>query len=87
MEDLRLRSLALRHFGLLRFADSEYQLAGELFEEALEVSRAAGTKREIAWNLGVVASNQVQQGGGHNHAMRMLDESIALGRESGDPCR
>ncbi len=85
VEDVRLRSLALRHLGLVRFAGSEYQRAGEVFEEALEASRAAGSKREIAWNLGVVASNQVQQAGDHDNARRMLEESIALGRESGDP--
>jgi tetratricopeptide (TPR) repeat protein len=85
VDDVRLCSLAMRHLGLVCFGDSEYQRAGELFAEALEASRAASSKREIAWNLGVPASNQVQQAGDHAGAKRLPDESIALGRECGDP--
>jgi predicted ATPase/DNA-binding XRE family transcriptional regulator len=84
VEHLRLRSLSLRHLGLVHFGSCEYQRAGELFDEALDASRAAASKREIAWNLGVMAANQIQQAGDHGTAMRLLEESIATGRESGD---
>src|SRR5438105_5253268 len=43
----------------LHFGGCEYQRAGELFDEALDASRAAASKREIAWNLGVMAANQI----------------------------
>ena len=58
----RLRSVALRNLGLVCLARGEYGRAGHVLEEALAASREAGIKREIAWNLGVLASNQVQQG-------------------------
>jgi len=80
----RLRSQVMRHLGLVCFASDEHQRAGQILEEALEASRMAGRKREIAWNLGVLAANQIQQAGDYNDAIRMLEESIALGHESGD---
>jgi predicted ATPase/DNA-binding XRE family transcriptional regulator len=80
----RLRSLVMRHLGLVYFACNEYQRAGQVLEEALGASRAAGSKREIAWNLGVIAANQIQQASDYTVAKRLLEESIAVGRESGD---
>jgi tetratricopeptide (TPR) repeat protein len=80
----RLRSLVMRHLGLVSFACNEYARAGQLLEQALEASREARSKREIAWNLGVIASIQIQVGGAHSTAKSQLEESIAIGRESGD---
>jgi predicted ATPase/transcriptional regulator with XRE-family HTH domain len=80
----RLRSLLMRHLGMVCFGCNEYGRAGQLMEQALEASREAGIKREIAWNLGVIASNRIQSGGDHSSAKSQLHESIALGRESGD---
>jgi len=80
----RLRSLVMRHLGLVSFACNEYGRAGQLLEHALEASREAGSKREIAWNLGAIASNQIQVGWDHSSAKSQLEESIAIGRESGD---
>src|SRR5438045_9729961 len=82
--DPRLESLALRQFGLVCFACDEYARAGQLFEQALDASQRAGSHREIAWNLGVLASNRIQQGADHEAAKDLLEESIGLGRESGD---
>jgi tetratricopeptide (TPR) repeat protein len=76
--------LVLRHLAPVCFACNEYQRAGQLLEQALAASREAGSKREIAWNLGVIASNQIQTGGDHNSAKSQLEESVAIGRESGD---
>lgn len=84
VENARLQSLVLRHLGLLYFGSSEYERAGEVFREALEASRVSGSKREIAWNLGVLASNHLQQAGDRKKAVGMLEESIGLGYESGD---
>ena len=80
----RLRSLVMRHLGLVCFACNEYGRAGQLLEHALEASREAGSTREVAWNLGVIASNQIQLGGDHTNAKSQLEESIAVGRQSGD---
>jgi non-specific serine/threonine protein kinase len=80
----RLRSLAMRHLGMVCFACNEYARAGQLLEHALEASREAGSKREIAWNLGVIASMQVQVEGDHTQAKSQLAESVVVGRESGD---
>jgi predicted ATPase len=80
----QLRSLVMRHLGLVCFACNEYARAGQLLEQALEASREVGTKREIAWNLGAIASNRIQSGGDHGSAKSQLAESIAVGRESGD---
>jgi uncharacterized protein HemY len=80
----RLRSLVMRHLGLVCFACNEYGRAGQFLEQALEASREAGSKREIAWNLGAIATNQIQSGGDHSSAKSQLEESIAIGHESGD---
>src|SRR6266516_4153334 len=51
---------------------------------ALCVSRELANKREIAWNLGALAMNQVRHGGDLGNVRQVLEESIAFGRESGD---
>ena len=83
-ENPQLRSLVMRHLGLVSFASNEYARAGQILEQALEASREAGSKREIAWNLGVIASIEIQIGRDHTSAKSQLEESIAIGRESGD---
>lgn len=72
------------HAGLAWFSCAEHQHTGQFFEEALAVSREGANKREIAWNLGALASNRLEHGGEHSTAKHLLEESIALGRESGD---
>ncbi len=99
VEDARLLSLVLRHQGFAfvphrggfsAFEDTQfrgqqdYERARQLFEEALGVSREIANKREIAWNLGALAMNEIRQGGDHSNVRELLEESIAFGRESGD---
>jgi hypothetical protein len=74
----------MRHLGMVSFACHEYARGGQLLEHALEASREAECKREIAWNLGVIASIQVQVEGDHTRAKAQLAESVVVGRESGD---
>jgi tetratricopeptide (TPR) repeat protein len=69
---------------LALIANRDYERAGQLFEEALGVSRAIGNKREIAWNLGALGLDEIEKGGDHASARQLLEESMAIGRESGD---
>jgi hypothetical protein len=74
----------MRHLGMVTYACNEHGRARQLLEHALEASREAECKREIAWNLGVIASIQVQVEGDHTRAKSQLAESLVVGRESGD---
>ncbi|MCA1643976.1 MAG: tetratricopeptide repeat protein [Chloroflexi bacterium] len=81
--DRRVLSLALRQLGTGMMSIGDHGNGRRLTEEALAVSRDAGLKREIAWNLGALGGQQ--SGPDYSEAAEpMLLESVVIGRESGD---
>jgi len=81
--DQRVLSLALRHLGTGIMSAGDLQNGRKLIEEALAVSREAGIKREIAWNLGALGGSQTSPRYSESPEPLLL-ESIVVGRESGD---
>jgi non-specific serine/threonine protein kinase len=83
IEDWPLLASALRHLGAQVRALGDPTRAQALFEEALKVSRTSGGKREIAWSLMALAESRAG-GRALTRSRKLLIESVALGRESGD---
>ena len=81
--DRRVLSLALRHFGMGLMVVGDYAQARGPIEEALAVSRAAGIKREIAFNLWALVESRYDMGDSED-LEPLLIESVVAGRESGD---
>jgi hypothetical protein len=68
---------------MLASSHEEYVQARAPLEEALAMSYEGGWKREIAWNLCVLGGN-LAVAGKYDAAEPLLEESIVVGRESGD---
>jgi predicted ATPase/DNA-binding CsgD family transcriptional regulator len=77
------RGRGLGGAGYLAMRQNDYLAAGALFDEGLEVSRAAGDLLGVAWalqNLGVIAHQQHYD----DRARTLLRESLELWRDIGD---
>jgi len=76
-------SIALRHLGFVMGQPGSGDVARQVFEEALAVSRAGGWPREIAWNVSVLG-RALALAGELEAAEELLQEGLVLGRRSGD---
>jgi len=78
-----LRARALRELGPTYFLAGEYEPAAELAEQALDLFRELGDKREVALTLDMLSA-PVGIMGDQVRARALVDESLALCRELGD---
>jgi predicted ATPase/class 3 adenylate cyclase/Tfp pilus assembly protein PilF len=79
-----VRAKALNGAGVLADAQGDWDAAARLHQESLDLSRALGDARGVAWslnNLGVVALNQ----GDYERAEALLQENLAVAEATGDP--
>jgi tetratricopeptide (TPR) repeat protein len=81
--DQALRAKALNGAGVLAESHGDLDLAAQLHEESLQISRRLGDLRGTAWalnNLGVVEINR----GNFDRANTLLEESLAVAEETND---
>ncbi|HET7091919.1 MAG TPA: tetratricopeptide repeat protein, partial [Thermomicrobiales bacterium] len=79
-----VRAKALNGAGVLADAQGDWEAATRLHQESLELSRALGDARAVAWslnNLGVVALNQ----GDFERAEALLEENLSVAEATADP--